>query len=60
MGAANGQSERVSVVQRDAGLLERGREVRALGANIAIADLFDAGEAFQCCWSWQQLIAEGP
>lgn len=41
--AANGLSDRVSVVNRDAGLLQRGREVRALGANIVIADVFDAG-----------------
>ncbi|KAK9815442.1 hypothetical protein WJX72_003717 [[Myrmecia] bisecta] len=41
--AANGLSERVSVVERDIGLLERGREVRRLGANIAVADFFDAG-----------------
>ncbi|DBA83709.1 TPA: hypothetical protein ACH3X1_006247 [Trebouxia sp. C0004] len=41
--AANGLSERVSVVHRDIGLLQRGREVRALGANVAIADIFDAG-----------------
>lgn len=43
--AANGLSERVSVVHRDVGLLQRGREVRPLGANIAIADMFDAGKA---------------
>ena len=42
--AANGLSERVSVVHRDIGLLQRGREVRALGANVAIADIFDAGK----------------
>lgn len=43
--AVNGLSERVSVVHRDVGLLQRGREVRPLGANIAIADMFDAGKA---------------
>lgn len=42
--AANGLSSRVSVVHRDAGLLQRGREVRPLGVNLVIADLFDAGE----------------
>ena len=42
--AANGLSERVSVVHRDIGLLQRGREVRALGANVAIADIFDSGK----------------
>ena len=41
--AANGFSDRVSVVHRDIGLLERGREVRRLGANVAVADIFDAG-----------------
>ncbi len=41
--AANGLSQRVSVVQKDIALLERGREVRYLGCNLAIADLFDAG-----------------
>lgn len=41
--AANSLSERVSVVHRDIGLLQRGREVRALGANFAVADMFDAG-----------------
>jgi hypothetical protein len=41
--AVNGLSERVSVVHRDVALLQRGREVRPLGCNLAIADLFDAG-----------------
>ena len=41
--AANGLSARVSVVHRDAGLLQRGREVRPLGVNLVIADMFDAG-----------------
>lgn len=41
--ATNGFSERVSVMHRDIGLLERGREVRRLGANVAVADIFDAG-----------------
>lgn len=41
--AANGLSDRVSVVQRDGGLLQRGREVRALGVNVVVADVFDAG-----------------
>ena len=45
--AANGFSERVSVVHCDVGLLERGREVRRTGANIAVADIFDAGTAPQ-------------
>ena len=35
----------MSVVHRDAGLLERGREMRRLGANIVVADFFDAGTA---------------
>ncbi len=37
--AANGVSERVSVVNKDVALLERGRDVRYLGCNLAIADL---------------------
>ena len=41
--AANGLAERVSVVHRDVGLLQRGREVRPLGVNIVVADLFDPG-----------------
>lgn len=41
--ASNGVASSVSVVHQDAGLLQRGREVRALGANIAVADTFDAG-----------------
>eukprot|EP00887_Chlorella_sp_A99_P001822 scaffold19.g1822.t1 len=41
--AANGLAHRVSVVHRDVGLLQRGREVRPLGVNIVVADMFDAG-----------------
>jgi protein arginine N-methyltransferase 7 len=41
--AANGLSSSISVVQRDVGLLQRGRDVRALGVNLVVADLFDAG-----------------
>ena len=41
--AVNGVAEKVSVVQRDAGLLERGKHVRRLGVNIVVADFFDAG-----------------
>ena len=33
------------MVHCDVGLLERGREVRRTGANIAVADIFDAGAA---------------
>ena len=33
----------VSVVHQDVGLLQRGREVQALGANIVVADIFDSG-----------------
>ena len=40
----NGVSEGVSVVPRDIALLERGRDMRALGANIMVADFFDAGD----------------
>ncbi len=43
--AVNQISENVSVVHSDAALLERGREVRPLGVNIVLADLFDAGTA---------------
>lgn len=39
----NGCADTVSVVCRDAGLLERGHQVRRRGANLAIADFFDAG-----------------
>lgn len=41
--ASNGVASSVSVVHQDIGLLQRGREVRALGANIAVADIFDPG-----------------
>ena len=41
--AINGVAEKVSVVQRDAGLLERGKHVRRLGVNVVVADFFDAG-----------------
>ena len=41
--AANGLSNVVTVVQRDAALLERGRDVRYEGCNFAVVDLFDAG-----------------
>ena len=44
--ASNGVASSVSVVHQDIGLLQRGREVRALGANIAVADIFDAGRHF--------------
>lgn len=40
--AANGLSHRVSVTTRDVGLLERGKEVRQLGCNMVVMDLFDA------------------
>lgn len=55
--AANGLSKRVSVVQRDIGLLQRGREVRALGANVAIADMFDAGKKLTLrVYTWQVIM----
>lgn len=41
--AANDLSEKVSVVHRDVGLLQRGREVRPLGVNLVVTDFFDAG-----------------
>ncbi len=43
MVAVNGVGEKVSVVQKDAGLLERGKQVRRLGVNLVTADFFDAG-----------------
>ena len=42
--AVNGVSDKVSVVKKDISLLERGKEVRYLGANLAIGDIFDAGK----------------
>ena len=42
--ASNGVASSVGVVHQDIGLLQRGREVRALGANIAVADMFDSGQ----------------
>lgn len=41
--AANEQSHSVNVICRDAGMLERGEDVRALGVNLLIADFFDSG-----------------
>eukprot|EP00889_Picochlorum_renovo_P001970 jgi/Picre1/29000/NNA_004394.t1 len=41
--AASGYSKKISVVHRDAALLQRGKEVRPLGTNVVIADMFDAG-----------------
>ncbi|KAI8104703.1 hypothetical protein M9434_003256 [Picochlorum sp. BPE23] len=41
--AASGFSKKISVVHRDAALLQRGKEVRPLGTNVVIADMFDAG-----------------
>ncbi|KAK3246571.1 hypothetical protein CYMTET_43897 [Cymbomonas tetramitiformis] len=34
----------VSVVERDAGLLERGKEVRRRGCNLVVVDFFDCGD----------------
>ena len=42
--AVNGVADKVSVVRKDIALLERGKEVRYLGANLAIGDIFDAGK----------------
>ena len=41
--AANSMSKRVTVVARDVALLQRGRDCRAGGCNLAMFDLFDAG-----------------
>lgn len=46
--ARNGCSDKVSVVHRDIGLLERGKEVRRLGFNLAVADFFDSGKCPRC------------
>jgi hypothetical protein len=43
--AANGLSDKVSVVHKDIALLQRGHEVRYLGCNLAIGEIFDAGAA---------------
>ena len=40
----NGLGDKVSVVNRDAALLERGREAPRTGFNLVLADMFDAGE----------------
>ena len=41
--AANNVSKVVSVVNRDVALLQRGKEVRPLGVNMLVADMFDCG-----------------
>lgn len=41
--AVNGCSNRISVVHRDAAMLQRGKEVRTLGVNLVVADMFDSG-----------------
>lgn len=55
--AVNGLSHKVSVVQKDIALLERGHEVRYLGCNLAIADLFDAGNLYPPSLSCHWLIS---
>ena len=40
--AANGLSKAVTVVNRDAALLERGKDVPVQGCNLLVLDLFDA------------------
>lgn len=42
--AMNKLSDKISVVQKDIALLERGKDMRYLGANLAIGDVFDAGK----------------
>ena len=44
----NKLSDKVSVVQKDIALLERGKEVRYLGINLAMGDIFDAGRQNLC------------
>lgn len=41
--AVNGLSDRISVVNRDVALLERGHEAPRTGVNLVVADMFDAG-----------------
>lgn len=41
--AAGVLGRKISVVHKDAALLQRGREVRPLGVNLVVADVFDAG-----------------
>lgn len=41
--AANNVYKNVSVIHKDCALLQRGREVRPLGVNIVVADMFDCG-----------------
>lgn len=41
--AANGYSNRISVVHRDAAMLQRGKEIRHFGVNLVVADMFDSG-----------------
>ena len=40
--AVNGLSDKISVVARDAALLERGREARREGVNLVTFDMFDS------------------
>ena len=49
----NKLSDKISVVQKDIALLERGKDMRYLGANLAIGDVFDAGKTS----SWQNAMA---
>ena len=41
--AAGLLGKKITVVHKDAGLLQRGREVRPLGVNLVVADIFDSG-----------------
>ena len=54
--AVNHLSENVSVVHSDAALLERGREVRPLGVNIVLADIFDAGQRLDYCQHFDERL----
>jgi hypothetical protein len=44
----NKLSHKISVFHRDVGLLQRGKEVRPLGVNVVVADVFDAGGLGAC------------
>jgi protein arginine N-methyltransferase 7 len=41
--SSSSREQTISVVHKDVALLQRGHEVRPLGVNIVIADMFDAG-----------------
>lgn len=48
--ACNGLSSKISVVNRDIAMLQRGKDVRTRGVNLVIADMFDAGGLATPCF----------